>query len=81
MDSALSIRQALDVNHLAGEPLPIAPTGYYNWEISPDPANSFNGHSVVSNGLTMIESLRAKGFIKPELSKIVCETCNSVIST
>lgn len=77
MDSELSIRQALDVNHLAGEPLPIAPTGYYNWEVSPDPSNSFNGHSIVSNGLTLIESLRTKGFIKPEMSKIVRETCLS----
>ncbi|KAH9481020.1 Psi-producing oxygenase A [Psilocybe cubensis] len=70
MDSELSLRQVLDIGHLAGEPVPIAPTGYYNWEVSPDPANSFNGHSVVSNGLTLLESLKAKGFIKPEMSKV-----------
>lgn len=54
-------------------PLPQAPTGYYDWEVSSDPAAGRKGHSLVSNLIGEVEVFKAKGHIQPD-PKIVVST-------
>ena len=38
-----------DAAYLAKRPLPTAPDGYYDWQISSDPADKREGHATVTN--------------------------------
>lgn len=44
---ALSI--GADAIYLKNRPLPDAPTGYYDWEITTDPSDDREGHSRITN--------------------------------
>ncbi|KAG6890061.1 hypothetical protein C0992_003159 [Termitomyces sp. T32_za158] len=65
---ALSI--GADAIHLKNRPLPDAPTGYYDWEITTDPSDDREGHSRVTNLIDRLESIKAKGLFKPKLSQV-----------
>ncbi|KAF9477868.1 heme peroxidase [Pholiota conissans] len=54
-----------DAVHLSKRPPPDAPTGYYDWQITPDTADDVQGHSKVTNLLTRAEGFIAKGGFKP----------------
>ncbi|KAG5636744.1 hypothetical protein H0H81_007002 [Sphagnurus paluster] len=70
-----------DAVYLKNRPPPIAPTGYYDWQITTDPADDREGHSAVTNlvnrvtipydyflvSLTVfqVQSFEAKGGFKP----------------
>jgi len=60
-----------DAIHLSKRPPPTAPTGYYDWEVSSDPADGRKGHSVVSNLIGSIETLKSKGQFKPDPRTVV----------
>jgi hypothetical protein len=38
-----------DAAYLSKRPLPTAPDGYYDWQITSDPADKREGHSTVTN--------------------------------
>ncbi|KDR73404.1 hypothetical protein GALMADRAFT_142500 [Galerina marginata CBS 339.88] len=61
---ALSL--GVDAIHYSNRPPPTAPTGYYDWEVSSDPAAGRKGHSLVSNLITEVETLKSKGTFKPD---------------
>jgi hypothetical protein len=46
-----------DAVYLSARPLPIAPTGYYDWEVSSDPAERRQGHSAVTNLINQVRPL------------------------
>ena len=46
-----------DAIYLSSRPLPIAPTGYYDWEVSSDPAERRQGHSAVTNLMNRVRPL------------------------
>jgi hypothetical protein len=46
---AQALTISADAAYLSSRPLPIAPTGYYDWEVSSKPADKRQGHSIVSN--------------------------------
>jgi len=60
-----------DAIHLSKRAPPTAPTGYYDWEVSSDPADGRKGHSVVSNLIGSIETLKSKGDFKPDPRTVV----------
>ncbi|RDB17409.1 Psi-producing oxygenase A [Hypsizygus marmoreus] len=55
-----------DAVHLARRPPPIAPTGYYDWQVSNDPASYRHGHSQVTNLVNRAQTLIAKGVFRPD---------------
>jgi len=61
----------VDAIHYANRPPPTAPTGYYDWEVSSDPASGRKGHSLVSNMISDVETLKSKGKFKPDPNAIV----------
>lgn len=63
---AQALSAAADAVVFSERPPPRAPTGYYDWEVSSDPASGRKGHSVVSNLIGEVEALKAKGAIKPD---------------
>lgn len=46
-----------DAIYLSARPLPIAPTGYYDWQVSSDPAGRREGHSAVTNLINQVRPL------------------------
>jgi hypothetical protein len=55
-----------DAIHYSERPPPQAPTGYYDWEVSSDPAAGRKGHALVSNLIGEAETLKSKGKFKPD---------------
>ncbi|PPQ95917.1 hypothetical protein CVT26_016140 [Gymnopilus dilepis] len=64
--AAQALSFTADALKFSERPLPKAPTGYYDWEVSSDPAAGRKGHSLVSNLIGEVEALKAKGPIKPD---------------
>jgi len=60
-----------DAVHFSKRPPPTSPTGYYDWEVSSDPADGRKGHSIVSNLVNSVETFKSKGAIKPDPRRIV----------
>ncbi|KAG5723914.1 Psi-producing oxygenase C [Termitomyces sp. T112] len=65
---ALSI--GADAIYLKNRPLPEAPTGYYDWQITTDPFDDREGYSRTTNLINKVESLKSKGLFKPNLSQV-----------
>lgn len=57
---------AFDAAHLSSRPLPSAPDGYYDYEISTDPADKREGHSAVTNLVKRMEAFKRAGGIKAD---------------
>ncbi|KAG5638617.1 hypothetical protein H0H81_011507 [Sphagnurus paluster] len=49
---------------LSSRPLPTAPDGYYDWQVSTNPADKRDGHSLVTNLVNRIETFKQKGGFK-----------------
>ena len=46
-----------DAIYLSARPLPIALTGYYDWQVTSDPAGRRQGHSAVTNLINQVRPL------------------------
>ncbi|KNZ76883.1 Psi-producing oxygenase C [Termitomyces sp. J132] len=68
--AAQALSVGTDAIHLKNRPLPDAPTGYYDWQITTDPSDDQEGHSRITNLIDRLESLKAKGIFKPKLSQV-----------
>ena len=80
-DSAVkALSLGVDAIHYANRPPPTAPTGYYDWEVSSDPASGRKGHSLVNNLISEVETLRSKGTFKPDPNAIVSFSFFSMFS-
>ena len=54
---AQALSMGADAIYLSARPLPIAPTGYYDWEVSSNPAERRLGHSAVTNLINQVRPL------------------------
>ncbi|KDR69074.1 hypothetical protein GALMADRAFT_933805 [Galerina marginata CBS 339.88] len=70
INAAQALSFGVDAIHYANRPPPTAPTGYYDWEVSSDPAAGRKGHSLVSNLISEVETLKSKGTFKPDPNAI-----------
>uniref|UniRef100_A0A8H8CDX0 Heme peroxidase n=1 Tax=Psilocybe cubensis TaxID=181762 RepID=A0A8H8CDX0_PSICU len=66
INAADALSYSVDAIHYSRRPPPTAPTGYYDWEVSTDPTEAKQGHSLVSNLITRVENFKAKGPVKPD---------------
>ncbi|KAG6809913.1 hypothetical protein H0H92_014111 [Tricholoma furcatifolium] len=64
--AAQAISMAADDVYLKKRPPPISPTGYYDWQITIDPQDSREGHSIVTNLISEAETVKAKGVYVPK---------------
>jgi len=64
--AAQALSMGADAVYLANRPLPVAPTGYYDWQITTDPSDDREGHSTVTNLVNRIEAYKGKGRFKPK---------------
>lgn len=56
-----------DAVYLSKRDLPIAPDGYYDWQVSDDASvAAAGGHSPVTNLISRVEQVNGKGFVKPD---------------
>ncbi|KAG6847554.1 hypothetical protein H0H93_007410, partial [Arthromyces matolae] len=67
-------------------PLPVAPTGYYDWQTTIDTSDDYEGHSKITNAITRVsarfvietqsltiiqfQSFQSKGGFKPNLAQV-----------
>ena len=72
--AAHALALGADALYLAKRPLPVSPTGYYDWQITVDPADDREGHSTVANIINRVEAFKGKGGLKPEPKHVVCTT-------
>ena len=56
-----ALAMAADSVYLANRSLPNAPTGYYDYEITTDPADDREGHSLVTNILNRVSHSTSAG--------------------
>jgi linoleate 10R-lipoxygenase len=49
INPAQALSMGVDAVYLSDRPLPIAPTGYYDWQVSSNPAEKRQGHSGITN--------------------------------
>ncbi|KAG6830523.1 hypothetical protein H0H87_007821, partial [Tephrocybe sp. NHM501043] len=70
ISAAQALAMSADAVFLKKRPLPDAPTGYYDWQITTDPADDREGHSRVGNIISRAEAFKAKGGFKPNLSQV-----------
>ncbi|KAG6916804.1 hypothetical protein DXG01_005269 [Tephrocybe rancida] len=59
-----------DAVFLKKRPLPDAPTGYYDWQITTDPADDREGHSNIGNIVNRARAFNSKGGFKPQISQV-----------
>ena len=57
INPAEPLSMGVDAIYLSARPLPIAPTGYYDWQVSSNPAERRQGHSAVSNLINQVRPL------------------------
>jgi len=71
----ISVAQAVSLSadnvHLSNRPLPKAPTGYYDWQITTDTSDDTQGHSTVSNIISRVQTVIAKGNPIPDADIVV----------
>ncbi|KAL0959662.1 hypothetical protein HGRIS_011364 [Hohenbuehelia grisea] len=60
-----------DSVHLSKRPLPTAPDGYYDWQVSGDPADKREGHSGLTNFINRFDTFKAKGGFKTPDPKLL----------
>ena len=70
--AAQALALGADALYLSRRPLPVSPTGYYDWQITVDPADDREGHSTVGNIINRVEAFKAKGGFKPDPKHVVC---------
>jgi len=70
--AAQALALGADALYLAKRPLPTSPTGYYDWQITVDPADDREGHSTVANMINRVEAFKGKGGFKPDPNHVVC---------
>ncbi|KAG5644791.1 hypothetical protein DXG03_007612 [Asterophora parasitica] len=68
--AAQALTMGADAIYLKNRPLPDAPTGYYDWQITTDPADNREGHSTVTNLVNRVQAFQAKGAFKPDPSHV-----------
>ncbi|KAG6810880.1 hypothetical protein H0H92_009972 [Tricholoma furcatifolium] len=68
--AAEALAMGADAVFLKNRPLPNAPTGYYDWQITTDPSDDVEGHSGISNLIRRARAYQAKGGFKPKLSEV-----------
>ncbi|KAF5370929.1 hypothetical protein D9615_009815 [Tricholomella constricta] len=68
--AAQALSMGADAVYLKNRPLPEAPTGYYDWQITTDPADNREGHSTVTNIVNRVQAFQAKGGFNPEPSHV-----------
>jgi hypothetical protein len=77
-----------DAAYLSRRPPPTAPDGYYDWQVTSDPAEKREGHSTVTNLVNRVSrsnlsrdtslilllgpNVPSKGGFKPDLKEVVC---------
>ncbi|TFK61201.1 heme peroxidase [Pluteus cervinus] len=59
-----------DAVYLADRPLPTAPDGHYDYEMTAEANTSPENHSGITNLINEVEAIKAKGFVKPD-AKVV----------
>ncbi|GLB40814.1 putative heme peroxidase [Lyophyllum shimeji] len=64
--AAQALSLAADTLYLQKRPPPVSPTGYYDWQITTDPTDDREGHSVVTNLVDRGEALKSKGLYVPK---------------
>ena len=52
---------AADASYLSKRPLPTAPDGYYDWQVSSDPAAKRHGHSTITNLVNRVSAFSSCG--------------------
>ncbi|KAF5372301.1 hypothetical protein D9615_009236 [Tricholomella constricta] len=70
LTAAQVLSMGADAVYLKNRPPPDAPTGYYDWQITTDPADNREGHSTVTNLANRVQAFHAKGGIKPNPSDV-----------
>lgn len=60
ISASQTLTMGIDAVYLSKRPLPTAPTGYYDWQITTDPADDREGHSAVTN---LVNRVRISPFI------------------
>ncbi|KAG5636742.1 hypothetical protein H0H81_007000 [Sphagnurus paluster] len=68
--AAQALTMGADAIYLKNRPLPAAPTGYYDWQITTDPADDREGHARVTNLVNRVQAFQAKGGFKPDPSEV-----------
>ncbi|KAG6915284.1 hypothetical protein DXG01_012306 [Tephrocybe rancida] len=63
--AAQALELVADTVYLKRRAPPVAPTGYYDWQITTDPADDREGHALVSNLVSAAETAKSKGVYKP----------------
>ena len=69
--AAQALSMGADAVYLSNRPLPDAPTGYYDWQITTDPSDDREGHSTITNLVNRVEAFGAKGGFRPDPIKVV----------
>ncbi|KAG6817060.1 hypothetical protein H0H87_000238 [Tephrocybe sp. NHM501043] len=70
ISAAQALAMGADAVYLKKRPLPVAPTGYYDWQIKTDLADDREGHSLVGNTISNVQAFDTKGGFKPKLSQV-----------
>ncbi|KAG5648767.1 hypothetical protein DXG03_000115 [Asterophora parasitica] len=65
ISAAQALSLGADAIFLKNRPPPDAPTGYYDWQITTDPADKREGHSAVTNLVNRVQTFKAKGGFTP----------------
>jgi len=55
-----------DAAYLSKRPLPVAPDGHYDWQTSANANLSPEGHSGITNIISQVEAVKAKGAVNPD---------------
>ncbi|KAG6815996.1 hypothetical protein H0H87_009602, partial [Tephrocybe sp. NHM501043] len=63
--AAQALSLGADVAYLKKRAPPTAPTGYYDWQITTDPSDDREGHSIVSNLISKAETAKSQGVYVP----------------
>ena len=69
-----------DTAHLSNRPLPDAPTGYYDWQITTDTSDDGEGHSVFTNITNRVQAFIAKDPTLPNPKILVSYSLVSIFS-
>ncbi|KAG6916400.1 hypothetical protein DXG01_006979 [Tephrocybe rancida] len=63
--AAQALSLGADFAYLKKRSPPTAPTGYYDWQITTDPTDDREGHSIVTNLISKVESAKSQGVYVP----------------
>jgi hypothetical protein len=77
---AKAVSMAADAIHLSSRPLPQAPDGYYDWQVTGDEIEKRQGHSSVTNIINRVDAFKRKGGFTDADPRIVDAFLESAIS-